>query len=137
MHFRAIPHREVPRYLRCLDVFVLASYALANWKEQFGLTLAQAMLLGIPSVVSSSGAIPEVAGPGALVFPEGSAEGLREALQSVLRSASLRRELGARARAFASRQYSLPNIAARYLEVFDQARRMQAMEAGQLRRARA
>jgi len=137
VHVRAIPHREVPRYLRCLDVFVLASYALANWKEQFGLTLAQAMLLGIPSVVSSSGAIPEVAGPGALVFPEGSAEGLREALQSVLRSPSLRRELGARARAFASRQYSLPNIAARYLEVFDQARRMQTMEVGQFQRARA
>jgi len=61
VHVPAVAHREVPRYLRCMDVFVLASYAIPNWKEQFGLAAAQAMMLGIPSVVSSSGALPEAA----------------------------------------------------------------------------
>ncbi len=126
VHVRAVPHREVPRYLRCLDAFVLASYAVANWKEQFGLTLAQAMMLGIPSVVSSSGAIPEVVGPGGLIFEEGKEESLREALQMLLSFARCRQELGARAREFALRHYTIAGIAARYLSVFEQARSLHA-----------
>ena len=126
VHVRAVPHQEVPRYLRCLDVFVLASYAVAHWKEQFGLTLAQAMMLGIPSVVSSCGAIPEVVGPGGLIFEEGKEERLREALQMLLSFARCRQELGARAREFALRQYTIAGIAARYLWVFEQAQRLHA-----------
>src|ERR1700687_3957462 len=57
IHVPAVVLCDVPHYLRCMDIFVLASYATQVWKEQFGLSLAQAMLLGIPSVVSSSGAI--------------------------------------------------------------------------------
>ena len=67
----AVPYQQVPRYLRCLDIFVLASYATPVWKEQFGLTLAQAMLVRVPSIGSTSGAIPEVLGPGGLLFEEG------------------------------------------------------------------
>ncbi len=126
VHVQAVPHREVPRYLRCLDVFALASYAVANWKEQFGLTLAQAMMLGIPSIVSSSGAIPEVAGPGGLVFEEGNEKSLREALEKLLSSASRRAELGTRAREFALKHYSQAGVAARYLAVFEQAQRLHA-----------
>lgn len=122
VHLRAAPHSEVPRYLRCLDVFVLASYGVAKWKEQFGLTLAQAMMLGIPSVVSSSGAIPEVAGPGALIIEEGNQESLRGALRLVLASAQRRRELGERARAFAVKHYTMTTLASQYLEIFERAR---------------
>lgn len=126
VHVRAVSLQEVPRYLRCLDVFVLASYAVANWKEQFGLSLAQAMMLGVPSVASSSGAIPEVAGPGALIFEEGNQKGLREALQALLGSASRRSELGARAREFALKHYTLAGVAAQYLAVFEEAQRLYA-----------
>ena len=126
VHVRAVLHQEVPRYLRCLDVFVLASYAVAHWREQFGLTLAQAMMLGIPSVVSSCGAIPEVVGPGGLIFEEGKEESLREALQMLFSFARCRRELGARAREFALRHYTIAGIAARYLSVFEQAQSLHA-----------
>jgi glycosyltransferase involved in cell wall biosynthesis len=122
VHVPAVPHKEVPRYLRCLDIFVLASYATPHWKEQFGLTLAQAMMLGIPSIASSSGAIPEVAGPGALIIEEGNLESLCQALQKMMLSESWRRELGARAREFALRHYTLKEIAASYLTVFEKAR---------------
>jgi glycosyltransferase involved in cell wall biosynthesis len=117
-----VPLSEVPRYMRCMDIFVLASYATPAWKEQFGLALAQAMLLGIPSVVSSCGAIPEVAGPGARVCREGSVESLAEGLRALLESPILRRDLGAQARAFALQNYTLDAIGARYLEIFYQAR---------------
>jgi glycosyltransferase involved in cell wall biosynthesis len=125
-HVPAVPHPEVPRYLRCLDIFVLASYAVANWKEQFGLTLAQAMMLGTAPVASSSGAIPEVAGPGGLVFEEGNEESLRDALESLLSSASRRTTLAGRSREFALEHYTLDAVGRRYLEVFEQARRLHA-----------
>ncbi|NDQ56955.1 MAG: FkbM family methyltransferase [Acidipila sp.] len=121
VHVPAVPQGDVPRYLRCMDIFVLSSYATPVWKEQFGLALAQAMLLGIPSVVSSSGAIPEVAGPGAWVCAEGSVESLAEALRALLESSILRRELGTRARGFALHRYTWDAVAARYLEIFQQA----------------
>ena len=121
VHVPAVPQSDVPRYLRCMEIFVLSSYATAVWKEQFGLALAQAMLLGIPSVVSSSGAIPEVAGPGAWVCAEGCVDSLAEALRALLESSILRRELGTQARGFALRRYTSDAVAARYLEIFHQA----------------
>ncbi len=94
---------------------------MENWKEQFGLTLAQAMMVGVACVGSSSGAIPEVLGPGGLVFEEGKQDSLREALRLLLISADRRRELGARVREFALEHYTLAGIAARYLAVFEKA----------------
>ncbi len=129
----AVPHEQVPRYLRAMDIFVLASYRTPKWKEQFGLALAQAMMVGRPSVVSDSGAIPEVAGPGALVVPEGNVAELRQALQALLTSAALRDLLGQRARNFALSRYAMTTVAAGYCQVFAQAwqlHRSQAVPAG-------
>jgi FkbM family methyltransferase len=123
VHVPAVAQCDVPRYLRCMDVFVLASYATPVWKEQFGLALAQAMLLGIPSVASSSGAIPEVAGPGAWMCREHSEESLGQGLRALLESSILRRELGAQARAFALQRYTSDAVAERYLGIFEQAKR--------------
>lgn len=134
VHVRAVPQTAVPRYMRCMDIFVLASHALPTWKEQFGLALAQAMLLGIPAVVSSSGAIPEVAGPGGWVCREGSAESLAEGLQALLDSPMLRRDLGEQARAFALERYTLDAVGARYLEIFEQARRVHGLADPSFRR---
>ncbi len=125
VHVPAVPHCEVPRYLRCLDIFVLASYAVENWKEQFGLTLAQAMMLGVASVGSSSGAIPEVLGSGGLVVPEKNILELSKALESLMANRALRRELGARARKFALRHYALDRVAEEYLAIFERAQRGQ------------
>src|SRR5205807_4035445 len=76
--------------------------------------------------VSSCGAIPEVVGPGGLIFEEGKEESLREALQMLLSCARCRRELGARAREFALRHYTIAGIAARYRSVFEQAQSLHA-----------
>lgn len=117
----AVPHRDVPKYLRCLDIFVLPSYATARWKEQFGLVLAQAMMVGVPVVGSSSGAIPQVIGPGGLIFKEGDVRGLSSALEELLASDEERKDLGQRARAFALQHYTTEAVAAGYLSVFEMA----------------
>jgi L-malate glycosyltransferase len=119
----AVSYEEVPRYLRCVDIFTLASHSTPTWKEQFGLSLAQAMLLGIACIGSTSGAIPEVLGPGGMLFEEGERDGLATALETLLSSATRRQELGALGREFAQRNYTSESVAARYLDTFERARR--------------
>ena len=122
----AVPYEQVPRYLRCLDIFVLASYATRAWKEQFGLALAQAMMLGIASIGSTSGAIPEVLGAGGLLFEELSSEGLARALEELLASEERRQKLGALSRGIALRKYTTEGVGAAYLSVFERARNASA-----------
>lgn len=117
----AVPAADIADWLRAADIFVLASYAVPHWKEQFGLALAQAMLSGLPSVVSDSGAIPEVAGPGAWVARERSAFSLAAGLEMLLDHPELRQRLGRRARAHALEHYALERVAAHYLDVFRRA----------------
>jgi glycosyltransferase involved in cell wall biosynthesis len=115
----AVPYESVPRYLRCSDIFVLPSNSTPHWMEQFGLTLAQAMMLGIASIGSSSGAIPEVLGPGGIVFEEGNTEQLVRALEELLSSPARREQLAALGREFALKNYTQEGVAARYVAVFE------------------
>ena len=124
----AVPYDQVPKYLRCLDIFVLASYSTPTWEEQFGQTLAQAMLLGIASIGSTSGAIPEVLGSSGLLFEEGRIGDLTEALKSLLTSPASRRRLGASGREFALQHYSSERVAARYLAAFKRAAQLPAKQ---------
>jgi glycosyltransferase involved in cell wall biosynthesis len=117
----AVPHAEVTRYLRCLDIFVLPSRSTARWKEQFGLTAAQAMMAEVPTVGSSCGAIPEVLGPGGLIVPEGDATALAAGLEELMVSREKRKAIGSRARTYAVERYATDAVAARYLQVFEAA----------------
>ena len=116
---QAVRYEQVPQYLRCADISVLPSYSTSWWMEQFGLTIAQAMLLGIPVVGSSSGAIPEVLGPGGIVFEERNTTELTQALKELLASPDRRKELGMRGREFALRNYTLERVAGRYHNLFE------------------
>jgi len=115
----AVPYEQVPRYLRCADIFVLPSCSTPRWMEQFGLALAQAMMLRIACIGSSSGAIPEVLGPGGIVFGEGNTEELTRALKELLDSPDRRKELGMRGREFGLRNYTLEGVAGRYHNLFE------------------
>jgi glycosyltransferase involved in cell wall biosynthesis len=117
-----VPLNQVAPYFRCADIFVLASYSMPNWKEQFGASLAQAMLTGIPSIGSTSGAIPEVIGPGGLIFKEKETDDLARALKELLASPARRMVLGALGREFALENYSKEVVANRYLSAFERAR---------------
>lgn len=114
----AVPHKSVPDYLKCLDVFVQPSYGTEFWKEQFGLTLAQAMLAGVACIGSSSGAIPDVLGPGGLIFKEKDVTELSSLLRRLLTSEALRRDLGEKARSFALERYTNSAVAGAYLGAF-------------------
>jgi glycosyltransferase involved in cell wall biosynthesis len=78
-----VPYDEMPGLYAKASALVLASLPRSGctlypgdiprcfWEEQFGMVLAEAMAAGVPMVVSTSGAIPEVAGERAAYFAPG------------------------------------------------------------------
>ncbi len=88
-----VNHPDMPRYLRQMDVLVLPSRGTEFWKEQFGRILVEAMACGIPVIGSDSGEIPELVGDAGLIFREGSAEGLKIALERIRNGRELRHDL--------------------------------------------
>ncbi|OYW76673.1 MAG: hypothetical protein B7Z37_07680 [Verrucomicrobia bacterium 12-59-8] len=82
------PHFEIPAFLRSLNVFVLASKPVRTmaicWEEQFGHVLIEAMACGVTTLGSSSGAIPEVIGFKAALFPCSDAHALAERIRGVM-----------------------------------------------------
>ncbi len=113
-----VPSTDVPEVLRGLDVLVLPSHTMPNWKEQFGRILVEAMSCGVPVVGSSSGEIPNVIGKAGLVFPERSVAALRHALRLLLDQPVLRAELGRRGRDRVLAHYTQAALAQSYAAVY-------------------
>jgi glycosyltransferase involved in cell wall biosynthesis len=78
------PYEEMPEVYNGAACLVLGSLPLWSWEEQFGMVLAEAMASALPVVASTSGAIPEVAGPSASYFAPGDWVGLAATLREVL-----------------------------------------------------
>ena len=84
VQFRAfVPYAEMPAVYASASCLVLASLPVVHWEEQFGMVLIEAMACGLPIVASSSGAIPEVAGPQAAYFAPGDWPALAERLREL------------------------------------------------------
>lgn len=113
-----ISSAEMPAYLRNLDVLVMTSRTLPNWKEQFGRVLIEAMACGVPVIGSDSGEIPHVIGDAGLIVPEGDSDALRRSLLQLLQDDELRRELSRRGRDRVLAHYTQAQIAAETVEVY-------------------
>jgi alpha-1,3-rhamnosyl/mannosyltransferase len=71
--------------------------------EGFGLPLAQALAAGVPAITSRNSSLPEVAGEGALFVDPYSVEDIRNEIQTLLLSQSLRARLVLNTRGHADR----------------------------------
>ncbi len=71
--------------------------------EGFGLPPLEAMRLGVPTVVSSAGSLPEVCGDGAVQVAPDDVDGLTEELGRLLADGRAREALGKRGQAWARR----------------------------------
>jgi glycosyltransferase involved in cell wall biosynthesis len=80
VEIRAVSHAEMPAVFARASCVVLGSLSIPLWEEQFGMVLAEALAARAPVLASSSGAIPEVLGPGAQLFAPGDWVGLAELL---------------------------------------------------------
>ena len=114
----SIPSCQIPAYLRQMDVLVLASRTLPNWKEQFGRVLVEAMACGVPVVGSDSGEIPNVIGDAGLTFPEDDVDGLHKHLLNLMKSDELRDKMGVNGRQRVLDCYTQSQIAAQTVAVY-------------------
>jgi glycosyltransferase involved in cell wall biosynthesis len=116
-----VPSMQMPALYAGLDVLVLPSRTLPNWKEQFGRVLIEAMAAGVVVVGSDSGAIPDVIGPAGLVFREEDAGHLCEHLAHLLKDAGLRAHLAKRGRERAESEFSHQGVAAQSVAAYQAA----------------
>ena len=109
---------DVERHLAECDVFVHA----ATWTEAFGLTVAEAMAGARPVVASRIGALPELIehGRSGLLVPPGDDSALAAALQQLLESPSLRRELGANARRRAADLFDIDRCVEHHVDLCEE-----------------
>ncbi len=115
-----VSHDEVPPVLGAMDVLVAPSQTTPAWREQFGRMIVEAFACGVPVVGSDSGEVPHVIGDAGVVVGERDRDGWVRALAQLLSDAGARRDLGARGRARAEREFAWPVIARRYLTFFQQ-----------------
>jgi glycosyltransferase involved in cell wall biosynthesis len=88
------------------DIFVLTSY-----HENFGLAVAEALTAGLPVVISKNVNIAdEVRAARAGIVVDCCPNNVRNALETLLDSAQLRREMGGRGRFLAAKRFAWPNI---------------------------
>ncbi len=114
----AIPSSAIPAYLQQLDVLVLPSRTLPNWKEQFGRVLIEAMACERVVVGSDSGEIPHVIGDAGLIFPEDDVDALHAHLLQLMQSEEMRRDLGKKGRQRVLAKYTQKQIAAQTVDVY-------------------
>jgi glycosyltransferase involved in cell wall biosynthesis len=118
----AVAFDQVPKYFHELDVLVLPTETTRRIREQFGRVLVEAMASAVPVVGSTCGAIPEVIGDAGLVFREGDASALAEALTRVLSDGRLRERLIAAGLARVG-EYSWDRVADKTYELYHQVMR--------------
>lgn len=109
----AIPHEELPRYLSLASVFVQPSIS-----ESFGISICEAMAMGIPVVASRSGGVPEVVEDGVngfLVTP-GDIKKVAESIDILLADSNMRRTMGKEGRAKIELMFTWNSVAERVME---------------------
>ncbi|MFT5196853.1 MAG: glycosyltransferase involved in cell wall biosynthesis [Cellvibrionaceae bacterium] len=111
---------DVPTFLQSLDMLVLPSRTLPNWKEQFGRILVEAMACGLPVIGSNSGEIPNVIGDAGLVFPEENVEILAAQIEILLNDEQKRDTLGKIGRERVIANFTQQQIAAATVAVYRQ-----------------
>ena len=106
---------DIPDILRALDLFVFSSRA-----DSFGVAVVEALLSGVPAVVSDLKALREVTDDGryAALFRTGDAADLARCLLELANDEARRKELGARGREWASRQFGIAAHIARLRELY-------------------
>ena len=121
VHFDGvIPSDQMPAYLGQLDVLVLSSRTLPNWKEQFGRILVEAMACEVVVVGSDSGEIPNVISEAGLIFPEDDVDALCKCLQSLQRDDELRLKLSKMGRQRVLDNYTQQSVAEKTVAVYRQ-----------------
>jgi glycosyltransferase involved in cell wall biosynthesis len=103
---------DLPFFYQAAEVFVFPSIF-----EGFGLPVLESMACGIPTITSRGSSLEELAGDGALIIDPNDTGSIATAMESVLSSAELRRDLVARGLR-RSAEFTIQKFAQRVLDVY-------------------
>ena len=78
-----VPTEELPAIMGQWDISAVPSLTLPTWKEQFGRSAVEAMMCGLPTIVSDSGALPEVVGSAGTIVAENDRQALAQAIEKL------------------------------------------------------
>lgn len=108
--------RNVPHWMRAMDIFVLPSFS-----EAFSNSLLEAMACGCCVVGSRVGGTPELIGENSrgLLFEKGNSQDLANQLTKLIEDEGLRAEFGRRAAQHARENLSIEIAAKRTAEIYD------------------
>jgi glycosyltransferase involved in cell wall biosynthesis len=124
----AVSTQDIPQALAMMDAMALPSLTRANWKEQFGRVLIEAMACETPVIGSESGEIPNVVGDAGLITPEGDAKALAAAIARLGSDPALCADLARRGRQRVLERFTQErvarNVAALYTEILRGARQV-------------
>jgi glycosyltransferase involved in cell wall biosynthesis len=107
-------HVPADELLPLLRIFVLTS-----WFENCPMALLEAMMAGVPAVVTAVGGVPELVGDTALTVPPGDPAALAAALRRLLDDPALAADLGARARERALAHFTAARNASRLIDLYE------------------
>jgi len=107
----SLDHSEMAGFFKVLDVFVLPSFNVECWKEQFGQVLVQAMLSKVSVIGSDAGEIPNVIADSGLIFKQRNVEELVRCLKKLISDKKFRDEMAQKGFERAKENYSHEAIA--------------------------
>ena len=107
--------KDIQRYYEIMDISVLTSFS-----EGLSLTLLESMGYGIPIVATRVGGNPElvVERETGYLVPVKDNRTLVDRIVTLLQDKELRRRMGKEGRLRAERQFRMPDVANRYLEIY-------------------
>ena len=117
--------RDIPEMLNTMDVFVLPSL-----REDFSLSIMEAMAMRKPVVATNVGAIPEVVvdGETAILVPPRDASALAKAISQILLDEQLAQKMGLAGRQRVKKQFSADAASARIQQLYSRLMRKKGGE---------
>lgn len=94
-------------------------YVFPSLYETFGLTMAEALASGLPTIASNAGAIPEVIGSAGILFNPKNEKELAEKIRSLLNNPKKAKELGLKARKRILSNFSIKNREENLKKIFE------------------
>ncbi|MDX1933053.1 MAG: glycosyltransferase [Capsulimonadales bacterium] len=116
-----VPHHEAAEYMACMDIFVLPSRTMPNWKEQFGRVIIEALACHVPVIGSDSGQIPHLLREtgGGIIFREGDADDLAGSLKRLIESPEERSRLAVGGARIVEERFTCEAVAAQLHRIFE------------------
>jgi len=108
------PYDVMPKIHNLADIFVLPSFPIPTWQEQFGYVLIESMACGKPVISTLSGSILEVVSDAGLLVQSNDFQSLSDAIGNLVDDEKQRIDLGNRGRQRAEIYFDANKVSAEF-----------------------